>query len=297
MGFIKRVFLFGIVNILVIVTISFTLNLLGVAPYLSAKGINYSDLLIFCLVWGMGGAFISLSLSKFMAKRMMPMKMIDQNTSDPIFQRLFQTVQKLSQAANLPKMPEVAVYFSDEVNAFATGPSKSNALVAVSEGLLRRMDWEQIEGVLGHEITHISNGDMVTMTLLQGVINALVMFIARAVVFVLSNRNRSENSSYRSNRFLVYILEVILSFLGLIVVNGFSRYREYKADAGGAAIAGREKMIKALRGLQKTVEMADLTDNKSMATLKISGGKFSHLFSTHPSLEDRLARLEQGYIR
>src|SRR5262245_1042915 len=162
----KRIVLFLLTNVLVVITISILLSVLGIRPYLTARGIDYGSLMAFCLVWGMGGAFISLGLSRVMAKRMMGVQVIDPSTADAGAQNLVQLVHRLAQADGLP-MPEVGLYESDDLNAFATGPSRSRALVAVSTGLLRRMDRPEVEGVLGHEVTHIANGDMVTMTLLQ----------------------------------------------------------------------------------------------------------------------------------
>ncbi|MCX5792059.1 MAG: protease HtpX [Elusimicrobia bacterium] len=290
----KRVFLFLAVNVLILVTLSFTLNLLGVRPYLSARGMDYQSLMIFCLVWGMGGAFISLALSRVMAKWMMGVVVVDPGTTDPALARLVQLVHGLARAAGLPAMPEVGYYPSPEINAFATGPTKSRALVAVSAGLLEAMDWEQIEGVLAHEISHVANGDMVTMTLVQGVINAFVMFLARVIAFFISSRGRDSDSGAAPSYFLVMALELALSVLGMLVVSAFSRLREYRADAGGAGLAGRQKMIGALEALLKTVNRADLTHKESLATLKIAGKPrgFAALFSTHPPLEERIARLK-----
>lgn len=288
----KRIMLFLAVNLLILVTLSFTLNLLGVGAYFSARGINYQALMTFCLVWGMGGAFISLALSRVMAKWMMGVKVIDPDTTDPVLSRLVSTVHNLARAANLPKMPEVGYYPSPEVNAFATGPTKSRALVAVSAGLLERMDQTQLEGVLGHEIAHVANGDMVTMTLVQGVINAFVMFLARVIAFFIANRGRDEDSGVSPNYLIVFVLEMVLSVLGMIAVAAFSRYREFRADEGGARLAGREKMIAALEALQSTVACADLTNKASMSAFKISGKRRFALFATHPPLEDRIERLK-----
>jgi heat shock protein HtpX len=292
----KRIILFLAVNLLIILTLSVTLNLLGVGAYFSARGINYQALMTFCLVWGMGGAFISLALSRVLAKWMMGVVVIDPNTSDPELSSLVATVHNLAKAAGLPKMPEVGYYPSPEVNAFATGPTKSRALVAVSSGLLERMDRAQLEGVLGHEIAHVANGDMVTMTLVQGVINAFVMFLARVIAFFLANRGRDEGDSAAPSYLVIFLLEMVLSVLGMIAVAAFSRYREYRADEGGARLAGRDKMIGALEGLQRTVAYADLTGKESMATLKIAGKPkgFLSLFATHPPLEERIERLKAG---
>lgn len=291
----KRLFLFFVVNLLVIVTLSFTLNILGIRPYLQANGINYNSLIVFCLIWGMGGAFISLALSRVMAKWMMGVSIIDPNTSNPNLSWLVNTVHKLAVSAGLGKMPEVGVYDSPEINAFATGPTRNRALVAVSAGLLDHMDKDQIEGVLAHEISHIANGDMVTMTLLQGIINAIVMFLARIIAYFIVSRRNSDDDSPGLRYLITFVLEIMLSFLGMMVVAAFSRYREYRADSGGASLAGREKMISALKALLKTVRYADLTGKESMASFKISSApKFMRLFSTHPPLEDRISRLERG---
>ncbi|GAB4029414.1 MAG: protease HtpX [Elusimicrobiota bacterium] len=292
----KRLFLFFAVNILILLTLSFTLNILGIRPYLDARGINYQALMIFCLLWGMGGAFISLALSRIMAKWMMGVEVIDPNTSDGSLSWLVNTVHRLSRSAGISRMPEVGIYHSPEINAFATGPTKNRSLVAVSSGLLELMDREQIEGVLAHEVSHIANGDMVTMTLLQGVINVIVMFLARVLAYFIVNRRNSDDDSPGMRYLVTFVLEILLSFLGMIVVAAFSRYREYRADAAGASLAGREKMISALRALLKTVKYADLTGNQSMASFKISGpSRFMRIFSTHPPLEERIERLERGF--
>lgn len=291
-GFAKRIFIFLAINLLILVTLSFTLNLLGVGAYFTARGIDYGSLMAFCLVWGMGGAFISLALSRVLAKWMMGVVVIDPATQDPVLSGLVNTVHSLARAAGLPKMPEVGYYPSPEVNAFATGPTRSRALVAVSAGLLERMDRAQLEGVLGHEIAHVANGDMVTMTLVQGVINAFVMFLARVIAFFIANRGRDEDSSVSPNYLVIFLLEMALSALGMIAVAAFSRYREYRADAGGASLAGREKMIAALEALRRSSEYVDLTGKASLATLKISGRRRFSLFATHPPLEDRIERLK-----
>ncbi len=290
----KRIFLFLAVNILILLTLSFTLNVLGVGGYFSARGINYQALMAFCLVWGMGGAFISLALSRVMAKWMMGVVVIDPETQEPRLAELVRTVHNLARAAGLPKMPEVGYYPSPEINAFATGPSKSRALVAVSAGLLENMDRAQLEGVLGHEITHVANGDMVTMTLVQGIINAFVMFLARIIAFFIANRGRDSESSSAPSYLIIFLLEMALSVLGMLVVAAFSRRREYRADEGGARLAGRDKMIGALEALRHTIAYADLTNKESLATLKISGKpkRFFALFATHPPLEERIARLK-----
>lgn len=296
----KRFFLFAVVNILVMITITTVLSILGINHYITAYGIDYTSLMIFCLVWGMGGAFISLALSRIMAKWMMGVQIIDPNTPGELGE-LVRTVHYLARAAKLPAMPEVGVYESPEINAFATGPSKSRALVAVSSGILRKMNRNELEGVLGHEIAHIANGDMVTMTLIQGIVNAFVMFLSRVIAFAISqavaSRDSDDRESYNPmvNWIVTIVLEILFSILGSIVVSYFSRQREYRADAGGATYAGRENMINALRSLKNTTDFLD-NSHSEMATLKISGktSSFLALFSTHPNLDDRIERLSKA---
>jgi len=304
MAWLKRIGLFLAVNFLVIITISIVLNLLGVRPYLTAYGLDYESLLIFCLVWGMGGAFISLALSRVMAKMMMGVKVIPPDTRDPELRELVETVHELARAARLPAMPEVGIYDSPEVNAFATGPTKSRALVAVSTGLLRKMNRAETRGVLGHEVAHIANGDMVTMTLIQGVVNAFVMFLARIIAYALTmNRDRDgeEGGGNVMAFYLVHIvLEMVFMIFGSMVVAWFSRYREFRADAGGARLAGRENMIQALECLRRTFEISDVGESAQPAlqALKISSrpNGFMRLFSTHPPLEERIERLKRSAI-
>lgn len=302
MAWMKRIFLFLAINFLVVTTISILLRVLGIGPYLNAYGMDYTALLEFCLVWGMGGAFISLLLSRFMAKMAMGVQIIDPSTRDSDLQELLQTVYHLSKAAGLAAMPEVGIYDSPEVNAFATGPTRSHALVAVSTGLLSRMRSGELEGVLGHEISHIANGDMVTMTLLQGVVNAFTMFLSRAIAFALTQamrNDRDENSRGGAPMIsfaIQMVLEVIFMLLGSMVVAWFSRYREFRADAGGARLAGRQNMIQALEALKRTFEYIDPAAQPAVQTLKISGrpSGLMALFASHPPLDERIARLEQG---
>lgn len=300
MAWIKRIGLFLIVNILVMITISTILNLLGVGPYLTAQGLDYSTLMVFCLVWGMGGAFISLGLSRIMAKMMMGVQVIPPNVNDPQLRDLVETVHSLARAAHLRVMPEVGIYDSPEVNAFATGPTKSRSLVAVSSGLLNSMNKDQVKGVLGHEIAHVANGDMVTMTLLQGIVNAFVMFLARVIAFALTQGRNSDSDEGHSSPMAFFmvsmLLEWVLMFFGMIIVAWFSRYREYRADAGGARIAGRDSMINALQGLQRTFDRVTTGEQPAVASLKISGRGMMKLFSTHPPLEDRIARLQRAQV-
>ena len=215
MTWLKRITLFGLVNIGIMLMLSLILNLLGIQPYLDAKGLNYGSLMIFCLVWGTGGAFISLWISKWMAKRVYRLQILEPGTQ---YDGLLQMVQNVSKAANLPKTPEVGIYDSPEINAFATGPSKSNSLVAVSTGLLHKMDRAELEGVIGHEVAHIANGDMVTMTLIQGIMNAFVMFLARVVASILDNFLSSDEEGGGGLGFFgyiaaVFVLEMIFGLL------------------------------------------------------------------------------------
>lgn len=303
MAFMKRIFLFLALNLLVVLTLSIILSVLGVHGYITSAGLDYNSLMIFCLVWGMGGALISLALSRVMAKWMMGVKVIEPDTRDPDLQQLVQMVHGLARGAHLPAMPEVGIYNSPEVNAFATGPTKSRALVAVSSGLLSRMGSEEVYGVLGHEITHIANGDMVTMTLIQGVVNAFVMFLARVIAFAAAQAlrgNRDERGggdiSYGLFFIIQFVLEIAFMILGSIVVAWFSRYREFRADAGGARLAGRENMIQALEALRRTVELNDPAAQPAIQALKISGrgrGLFA-LFASHPPLEERIEKLRAG---
>lgn len=290
----KRIILFMLVNVLVMVTISTALNLLGVGRYITAQGLDYGALAIFCLAWGMIGSFISLGLSRIMAKWTMGVKVIDPNQASGQERALMQMVHELSNRAGLRVMPEVGIYDSPEVNAFATGPTKNRSLVAVSTGLLNRMNRDEVEGVLGHEVAHIANGDMVTMTLLQGIINAFVMFFARVIAFALSQNAREENRAM-INMLVTFVLEIVFSVLGMMVVAAFSRYREFRADKGGAQFAGRDKMVQALQRLQMQHEPVAASNSATIDTLKISGRRgILALLSTHPPLEDRIAALRSA---
>jgi heat shock protein HtpX len=298
----KRVFLLVAVNILVMTTITLVLGLLGAGRYFPQG--RLAGLAVFCLVWGFGGAFISLALSRLMAKWLMGVKVIPPDTRDPQLRALVDTVHGLARGAGLPRLPEVGIYESDDVNAFATGPSKSRALVAVSTGLLQRMGNREVEGVLGHEVAHIANGDMVTMTLIQGVVNAFVLFLSRVLAFVIGQALRSrddrEGGGGMIEFLLVMVFQIVFSILGSTVVCWFSRQREFRADAGGASLAGRQNMINALHALGRLhnpqVAAAEAQQAQSFQSLKISGqtGGLMALFATHPPIEQRIARLEQG---
>lgn len=301
MAWMKRIFLFLLVNILVMTTIGALVRLVGADRYLYESGMDYSSLMAFCLIWGMAGAFISLALSRIMAKTIMRVQVIDPQTRDPELAGLVERVHRMAHAAGLPRMPEVGIYDSPEVNAFATGPTRSRALVAVSSGLLERMDSREVEGVLGHEITHVANGDMVTMTLLQGVVNAFVMFLSRVIAFAVAQAARGDRDSDRGGGFshgiyyaVSFVLEIVFMILGAIVVARFSRWREFRADRGGARLAGKGAMVSALKALSRTVEMADAGSQPALQTFKISGhgSGLLRLFASHPPLSERIARLE-----
>ena len=297
----KRVLLLLVVNILVMITVTAVLGLLHAQRYFPAGGLG--GLAVFCLVWGFAGAFISLALSRVMAKWFMGVRVIPPETSDPTLRQLVETVHGLARQAGLPALPEVGVYESPEVNAFATGPTRSRALGAVSSGLLQQMGQRDISGVLGHEITHVANGDMVTMTLIQGVVNAFAMFLSRVLAYVITQAMRSRDErggGFWMQYLLQMVFQVVFLILGSIVVAWFSRWREFRADAGGARLAGRENMIGALRALQRLHDpeamAAEAQRARSFQSMKISGSgnQFLALFASHPPLEERIARLEQG---
>ena len=284
--------LFLLTNLAIMVTLSIVLSVLGVGGYYTPSGLDYSALMVFCLVWGMGGAFLSLQLSRFIAKRAMGVKLVDGRTGREELDWLHRTVQKLTQQAQLP-MPEVGFYESAEVNAFATGPSRKRSLVAVSSGLLQSMRREEVEGVLAHEVTHIQNGDMVTMTLIQGVVNAFVMFFSRIIANIV-RQMVDEKMAYLATMVTTIVLDIAFGAVGMMVVAWFSRAREFRADAGGAALAGRGNMIAALQRLAANKELVD-TRQPALATMKISGKKgWTAAFSTHPPLEERIAALQSA---
>ncbi len=294
----KRVFLFLATNLLVITSISIIINLLGLHSYLTSRGINYFQLAIFCTIWGTVGSFISLLMSKFMAKMAMGVVIINPRNATREEHFLLDIIYQLAGKAGLKTMPEVGIYSSPELNAFATGPSKNNALVAVSSGLLTNMNREEIEGVLGHEISHIANGDMITMTLIQGIVNAFTLFLSRIIAYGVSlalSRDEEGNISYLTYNLLTIAFDILFTLLGSLVVAAFSRWREYRADAGGGHLAGRNKMLAALQKLQRAASIED-DRAPSLATLKIARpSHWLELFSTHPPIEKRIMRLEESH--
>ena len=290
----KRVFYFLVTNLAIVFVLSITMRLLGVEPFLNANGLNLSSLLIFAAVMGFGGALISLAISKWSAKQMSGAVTIDNpKTPDEIW--LMNIVKKQSQVVGI-QMPEVAIFNSPVVNAFATGMSRNSSLVAVSSGLLEMMTKDEAEAVIGHEISHIANGDMVTLTLIQGVVNTFVLFFSRVIGYTVDKVIFKTREGTGPAFFITMIIsELLLGLLASIIVMWFSRQREYRADSGGGQLAGKQKMIAALKRLKAQYESSALP--KSIAALGISGEQgmgLKELFSTHPSLDDRIARLQQN---
>ena len=279
----KRVFLFVATNLAILLVLGIVLSIL--MPVLGVDSSSSAGLLVMCAVFGMGGSFISLWMSKWMAKRSVGACVIEspRNRDE---QWLIDTVRQQAESAGIG-MPEVAIYDSPEINAFATGANRNNALVAVSSGLLRQMTADEAEAVLGHEISHVANGDMVTLALIQGILNTFVYFFARLVAQMI---NRGNNNAF------VYLMTVmafqaIFGALASIIVMAFSRYREFRADAGGANLAGRQKMIAALQRLQGNQAESQL--DGQLTAFGISGkSAFAELFMTHPPLARRIAALQ-----
>lgn len=299
----KRILVFASVNILIVVTLSALLAVLGVSPRIGSTQLDVQSLAVFCLIWGFGASFISLALSRVMAKWMMGVKLISDQSASFAEREVIEAVHEYSRAAGLKTMPQVGIYESPEINAFATGPTKNRALVAVSTGLLHHMNRDAVRGVIGHEVAHIANGDMVTMTLVQGVVNAFVMFLARIAAWFAGQFVEEEKRPLVQFG-ITLALELALGMLGMIVVAYVSRAREFRADAGGAELAGSTRMIAALRALQRVhhsehPEYVDDGRAPALASLKISGkpGGFLRLFSTHPDLEDRIHALEAASDR
>ncbi|WP_047552065.1 protease HtpX [Methylotenera sp. G11] len=287
----KRILYFLATNVAIMLVLSFTMRLLGVEPYLNANGLDLGNLLAFAAIMGFGGAFISLAMSKWSAKRMSGAVVIEEaRTPTEIW--LIKTVRQQADAVGI-KMPEVAVFNSPEVNAFATGMTKNSSLVAVSTGLLDAMTKDEAEAVLAHEVSHIANGDMVTLTLIQGVVNTFVMFLSRVIGYTVDKVIfKTERGTGPAFFVTMIIAELVLGVLASMIVMWFSRQREFRADAGAAKLSGRGKMIAALERLQAQHEPSVLP--KQMAAFGISGGGgFAKLFSSHPSLDDRIAALRQ----
>ncbi len=291
----KRILLFLGTNIAVLVVLSVVMQLLGIESMLNEQGtqLDLQALLIFSAVIGFSGSFISLAISKWSAKRLTGAQVIEtpRNAAESW---LLNTVQRQAQLAGI-SMPEVAIYDSPEVNAFATGARRNNALVAVSTGLLTRMHEDEVEAVLAHEVSHVANGDMVTLALIQGVVNTFVVFLSRIVGFLVDRLVFRTERGYGPGFFIASIVaQIVLGILASMIVMWFSRQREFRADAGGAKLAGRDKMIRALERLRQAHEPSQLPE--SMQAFGISAGRatgFRQLFMSHPPLEHRIAALKQ----
>lgn len=291
----KRVALFLLTNLAILVVLGITANILGVNHFLTRSGLDMAALLGFAALFGMGGAFLSLAMSKFVAKMSTRAQVIDHPRSEAEAW-LLQTVATQAQRAGI-KMPEVAIYDSPEPNAFATGPSRNNSLVAVSTGLLHGMSRDEVEAVLAHEVSHVANGDMVTLTLIQGVVNTFVIAIAKIAGYAVDRALSSNNNEEYQGPGMAYwvtsiIAEITLGILATAIVMWFSRQREFRADRGGAGLAGRSKMIAALERLKAAHEPSHLPSQ--VAAFGIRGGMaegLKKLFLSHPPLEERIAAL------
>jgi len=294
---VKTAVLFFGTNIAILAMLTVTMKVLGVEPYLASQGLNLGSLLVFAAVFGMAGSFISLLMSKWSAKRMMGLHVIEQ-PADASERWLLDTVRRQAEAAGIG-MPEVAVFDSPQPNAFATGARRDEALVAVSTGLLRAMGQREVEAVLGHEVSHVANGDMLRLALIQGVVNTFVIFLSR-VIGHLVDRVLLKNERGHGPGFWIATIaaELVLGLLATIIVMWFSRRREFRADEGGAALTSREAMIGALQRLAAGRENEGLPDQ--FAAFGIKGrfaGGLSRLFMSHPPLEDRIAALAAGTDR
>lgn len=294
----KRIFFFLLTNVAVIAVASVMLSLFNVAPYLSGTGLNYQSLLVFAAIFGFSGSIVSLLISKWMAKHAFGIRIIDTPTND--HERFVRdTIEHLARKASIG-MPEVGIYDSPEANAFATGASKHNALVAVSTGLLHEMSRDEVEGVLGHEISHIANGDMVTMALIQGVVNTFVIFFARIAAYgvqmFLSRDDEGEGIGMLAYHLTAIVFEILFGILASIIVMAFSRQREFRADRGSAQLLGREKMIAALTRLQSLKETLVDPRGKAFNAMKISDkpSPILALFSSHPPLALRIEALKRS---
>lgn len=290
----KRILYFLATNLAILVVLSITMHILGVEPYLNASGLNLGNLLAFAAIMGFGGSFISLAMSKWSAKRMSgAVVILEPRTLTEIW--LIKTVRIQADIVGI-QMPEVAIFDSDEVNAFATGMSKNSSLVAVSSGLLNKMSKDEAEAVLAHEVSHIANGDMVTLTLIQGVVNTFVMFLSRVIGYTVDKVIfKTEKGTGPAFFITMIIAELLLGILASIIVMWFSRQREFRADAGAARLSSAKKMISALERLQAEHEPSVLP--KQMIASGISSGgttSFTRLFASHPDLSERIAALRNS---
>jgi heat shock protein HtpX len=286
----KRIFLFIVTNLAVVLVLSIVARITGLDAWLAAHGQSYMGLLVFATLFGFGGSFISLLLSKTMAKHAMGVQIIDPQTTDPTGRWLLGVVENYARTVGVG-MPEVGIFQSQDANAFATGASRNSALVAVSTGLLQQMGRQEVEAVVGHEMTHVANGDMVTLTLIQGVMNTFVIFLSRVIGGLV---DRSGNGRGGMGYFAtVIVLQLVLGILASIIVAWFSRRREFRADRGGAQLAGKPNMIGALQDLKRVHEPLPA---KQFVAFGIAegpvGGGFKRLFMSHPPLDERIAALQ-----
>lgn len=292
----KRIALFLATNLAVLLVFSVVWMILstffGLSTFAGGK-VNYTGMLVFCAIFGFGGAFVSLLMSKWMAKRSTGMRVIDQPRNE-IEQWLYATVKRQAEKAGIG-MPEVGIYEAPEINAFATGASRNNSLVAVSTGLLRAMSRDEAEAVLAHEVSHVANGDMVTLTLIQGVVNTFVMFLARIIGNIIDRVVFKNEEGPGIGYFLtVIVLEIVFGILASTIVMAFSRWREFRADAGGADLAGREKMIAALERLAHSYGQSTLpSEVRAFGISGGVGGGFKRLFMSHPPLAERIQALRE----
>ncbi|HES76811.1 MAG TPA: protease HtpX [bacterium] len=291
----KRILLFILTNIAVMVVITLAWSIIssvfGLGQIQSKDGLNLTSLLVFSVLVGFAGSFISLMMSKWIAKRSVGAQVIDQpQNATEVW--LMETVRRQANAAGI-KMPEVAIYDAPDINAFATGPSRNNALVAVSSGLLNYMNRDEAEAVMAHEIGHVANGDMVTLTLIQGVVNTFVVFFAYVIGYFVDRVILKNEEGQGIGFFIANIVaQIALGFLASIIVMWFSRQREFRADAAGAKFAGKEKMIAALEKLKQMHEPSHLPEQ--MAAFGINGGDIQKMFSSHPPLDERIAALRNA---
>jgi heat shock protein HtpX len=292
----KRIVLFVLTNLAVVLVLSFTARILGIDRILTANGLNLGALLAFAALFGFGGAFISLLISKWMAKMSTRAQVITQPRNE-VERWLVETVRRQAQHAGIG-MPEVAIYDGPEINAFATGANRNNALVAVSTGLLNNMTRDEAEAVLGHEVSHVANGDMITLTLIQGVVNTFVIFIARVVGYFVDRVIMKNEEGPGIGYYVTSIVaEIVLGILASIIVMWFSRQREFRADAGGATLASREKMIAALQRLKSAYEPSTLPEGVKAFGISGGGSRFGRLFMSHPPLDERIETLRSGAVR
>ena len=290
----KRITLFLITNLAIVFVLSLVLNLLGVGPMLNEQGIDFASLILFAAVFGFGGSLISLAISKWTAKRLTGARVITAPANE-VESWLVEVVRRQATQAGIA-MPEVAIYDAPDVNAFATGMRRNSALVAVSTGLLRAMDRNEAEAVLAHEVSHVANGDMITLALIQGVVNTFVIVAARLVGHLVDRVVFKTERGHGPGFFITsMVAQIVFGILASTIVFWFSRQREFRADAGAATLAGREKMIAALEKLRQSSRQPHLPDQMSAFGISgTAGGGLKRLFMTHPPLEERIAALKRG---